>query len=82
LIGLGAGAAFGVAAAHGFSDNPRASDAAQGALIFGAIGAGIGVGIDALVRGPRVVYRRPGLARVLPAVGSQGRYGALVHMRW
>lgn len=82
LIGLGAGAAYGVAFARAFSDHPRPGEAVTGALIFGGIGAGIGVGIDALIRGHRVVYRRPGLARVLPVVGPQGRFGAVVHMRW
>jgi hypothetical protein len=29
---------------------------------YAAMGAGIGVGVDALIRRPQVVYRRPGLA--------------------
>ena len=92
LIGLAAGAAFGVLGATvGTGDcddyfgpcfeGPRY--VIGSALIFGAIGAGIGVGIDALVRHNRIVYRRDAklTARVVPIVG-RGRAGAAMTLRW
>jgi hypothetical protein len=54
LIGLSIGAGvFGSAIAAATGD---AGFAALGALVYGGIGAGIGVGFDALVEGPRVIY--------------------------
>jgi hypothetical protein len=82
IIGLGAGAAYGGAFAYGFSDHPRASDVAQGALVFGAIGTALGVGVDALIRGHRVVYRRRAVAHVVPLMGPRGRHGAAVNIGW
>ena len=48
LIGLGSGAALGALFGAGF--NARGDDAIVGALIFGGIGAGLGIGLDALAR--------------------------------
>jgi hypothetical protein len=95
LIGLAAGAAFGVVAATaGTTDCDESSEywgpcfggprfIIGSALIFGGIGAGIGVGIDALIRRNRVVYRRDTgfTARVVPIVG-RGRTGAAMTIRW
>jgi len=75
LIGLGSGAAFGVFFAAGFSDNGAGEDAIVGALIFGGIGAGLGVGLDALVRSDRLIYRAPAVtprARFGPRGGAVG----------
>jgi hypothetical protein len=62
LIGLGVGAASGLAGcAAGGATGP--SDYAWCGAIFSAIGAGIGVGIDALTPGRKIVaYRAPGAA--------------------
>jgi hypothetical protein len=91
LIGLAAGAAFGVLGATVGTDDcddyfapcfegPRY--VIGSALIFGGIGAGIGVGIDALIRRNRVVYRRDGpTAHVVPVVG-RGAKAVVVSLRW
>jgi hypothetical protein len=62
LIGLGVGAASGLAlCAAAEASGP--SDYAWCGAIFGAIGAGIGVGIDALTPGRKILaYRAPGAA--------------------
>jgi hypothetical protein len=95
LIGLAAGSAFGVVAATaGTTDCDESSEywgpcfggprfIVGSALIFGGIGAGIGVGIDALVRHNRIVYRRDAkpTARFVPMVG-RGRVGAVMTLGW
>jgi len=64
LIGLGVGAGFGAIACAGFAEGSQ--DAGWCALAIGAyggIGAGIGIGIDALIPGKKLVaYRAPGSA--------------------
>ena len=77
LIGLGAGAAFGLLGSTvGTDDCDGYYYCGSGwvvgsALVFGGIGAGIGVGVDALIRRDRVIYRRDGRrqTRVAPVVG-------------
>ena len=60
LIGFGVGAGLGLGFGN-FSGQWQWSDAAVGALMIGSLGAGIGVGIDALIPGKKqVVYRAPG----------------------
>lgn len=64
--GLGVGAIIGGLAAGGLSEgHDTAAAAALGALVYGAIGAGIGVGIDAMITGDHVVFARPGRGSVL-----------------
>ena len=63
VIGAAAGAGIGVALTHATRDSELGfSQYAQGALIFGAIGAGVGLGVDALLnrtsRGPGVTPKR------------------------
>jgi hypothetical protein len=50
---------------------------------MGAVGAGVGVGIDAMIHRDRAIYRRGTGARtrVAPAVGP-GIRGAVVSVRW
>jgi len=61
LIGLGVGAASGLALCA--AGDATGSDWAWCGAIFGAIGAGIGVGIDALTPGRKILaYRAPGAA--------------------
>ena len=52
-------------------------------LVFGAIGAGIGVGVDALMHRERVIYRRDAgrRTRVTPVVGP-GIAGAMASISW
>jgi hypothetical protein len=72
LIGLLAGAAFGIAGGvsgtdcGGYFERARPCTAGEKARLvlvfggaFGAIGAGIGAGIDALKTGRRLLYQRP-----------------------
>lgn len=58
LIGLGSGAALGGLTGALFSGRGfQGGDFMAGALIFGSIGAGLGVGLDALAANDRLVYR-------------------------
>ena len=67
LIGLGVGGALGLSMGN-FSGSWRWGDAAAGFVIFGGIGAAIGVGVDALIPGKRlVVYRAPAGPGAVPA---------------
>jgi hypothetical protein len=52
-------------------------------LIFGAIGTGIGVGVDALIKHNRIIYRRDAgtQTRVAPVLGP-GVNGAMVSVSW
>jgi hypothetical protein len=75
LIGFGSGVLFGTAVAVGFSDGNSDLDGNLTALIFGGIGAGLGVGLDALAKSDRLVYRAPTVtprARVGPSGGAVG----------
>lgn len=90
LIGLGTGAAFGLLASTVGTDTcegyptPCGSGWVIGStLVFGAIGAAIGVGVDALIHHDRVIYRRAPRrqARVAPVVGP-GLGGAVVSISW
>ena len=90
LIGLGAGLAFGLLGSTVGTDDcdgyyiPCGSSWVIGStLVFGGIGAGIGVGIDALIRHDRVIYRRDRRrqTRVAPVVGP-GVGGAVVSVTW
>ncbi len=75
LIGFGSGILFGTAVAVGLSDGSSDLDGNAGALIFGGIGAGLGLGLDALARSDRLVYLAPTVtprARVGPRGGAVG----------
>jgi hypothetical protein len=80
LIGFGAGGALGLAMGS-FSGEYRAEDAVAGLLIFGGVGAGLGLGVDALIRGERVVYRRAPTAQLLPFL-TRGGYALAARIRW
>ena len=59
IIGGAVGAALGLSFG-GFSGSWRWSDAAAGAVMFGGIFAGVGLAVDALIPGKKiVVYRGP-----------------------
>jgi len=83
LIGAAAGAGAGVAFTHAVRDSDLVfSQYAYGALVFGALGAGIGVGVDALLNR---ASPRPGLGPrrivITPAVWRNVA-GAAVTWRW
>lgn len=86
LIGFGVGAALALTA-RGTQDS-RDWDTSPGAyvagtLIFGGLGTAVGVGIDALIRRDREIYRRGGGAHatVAPALG-RGLRGVVVSVTW
>ena len=83
VIGLAAGAAFGIAYVHVVRDSDLdAGDYSYGALIFGGLGAAAGLGIDALVdRSSSVVVRSPRRVALSPRV-SRKTAGIRVIMRW
>ena len=88
LIGLATGAGRGVAAAS-FSDecSPHVSGSCAGPVLWMAgIGAGVGIGIDALVQGRKVIYqagaRRPDVqVSVVPVITGKAT-GAGVIVRF
>ena len=80
-IGFAAGAGFGIAYVSVVRDSdPNVGDYTSSALIFGGLGAAVGLGIDALCDrhssavGPRRVAIRPRLSRKAAAIR--------VIMRW
>ena len=63
LIGLGIGSGLTLVACLANAESGDAGWCALGAAIYGGIGAGIGVGIDALIPGKKILaYRAPGSA--------------------
>jgi hypothetical protein len=83
VIGAAVGAGLGVAFTHAVRDSDLVfSQYARGALVFGAIGAGVGLGIDALLNraspppgvGPRRVVLAPAFGRNVA--------GVVVKWRW
>jgi hypothetical protein len=83
VIGAAVGAALGIAFAHATRDSElEASQYAYGALIFGGLGAGVGLGVDALLdRGPGVVVNSPRRIALNTRV-SRKTAGVRVTMRW
>jgi len=82
LIGLSIGAGLSGAAIAATTGD--AGVAALGAIIYGGIGAGVGVGFDALVEGPHVIYAAASSGRrtfhVSPIL-SRSRRGVLLSLR-
>jgi hypothetical protein len=83
VIGLAVGAALGLAFVYAIRDSDlTASQYAYPALIFGGIGAGVGLGIDALFdRSSSVVVRSRRRVALNPRV-SRKTGGIRVIMRW
>ena len=68
LIGLGVGGGLVLVACVANAESGDAGWCVLGAAIYGGIGAGIGVGIDALIPGKKLVaYRAPGSPGPAPA---------------
>ena len=83
VIGAAVGAAAGVAFTHAVRDSDlEVGQYAYGALVFGAIGAGVGLGVDALLNrrspAPGATPRRVAIA---PTVWRNVR-GVVVKWRW
>ncbi len=82
MIGFAVGAAVGMAFTYAVRDSDLdASQYAYGALVFGGIGAGVGLGIDALFdRGQNPIIRSPrnDFDLVVPRRAS----GVSVSVRW
>jgi hypothetical protein len=74
--GFGAGCAFGLLGAIAISDEVSDGALPMFVAIYGAFGAGVGVGIDGLVKSNDVIYSRPGTGSrawsISPAVGRRG----------
>lgn len=81
VIGSGAGATLGALTFGSFSGEFRAGDAAAAGLIFGAVGAGIGLLIDAMIEGRTVVYRSGRRLAVMPVATRHGA-SVQVTVRW
>jgi hypothetical protein len=90
LIGFGIGAGLGLLAAVAAANDdsgwgsPDPTHVARVApLMLGGIGAGIGVGLDALIHRDPSLYRRQGTSRigVSPALGRGGQ-GVAVSVSW
>ena len=77
-IGFGAGVGFGALAAVAIAGDIGSAAAVPIVLVYGAMGAGIGVGIDGMLSSDKVIFSRPGPVRarlgISPVVG-QGRRG-------
>jgi hypothetical protein len=88
LIGLATGAGVGMFAAatsgssgDGLVDAATAGPAALiGLVAGGAAGVGIGIGLDALVRRYRVLYKAP--VQVTPIMTSSNGYGMAFRVSW
>jgi len=83
LIGAAAGAGAGLLLTYATRDSELGVEQyAYGALVFGGIGAGVGVGVDALLtrasRGPRAARRR---LLIAPTVWRDVA-GVAVKWRW
>ena len=83
VIGLAAGAAFGIAYVHAVRDSDLDAGAyASGALIFGGLGAAMGLGIDALFdRDSSAVVGSPRRVAIGPMVWRKAT-GIRVIKRW
>lgn len=80
LVGL----AIGVVPALFVEDCSGCASSGELALVWGGIGAGIGLGIDAAL-GPKLVYRAPGTRQtqvVLAPVVGHSRKGAMLALRF
>lgn len=81
LIGLAAGAVLGVSASRSLAEyTPSYGFDLLAAGILGGVGAGLGVGLDALIRTHKTVYQAP---RVSARVSlAPGRQQVSVQLRW
>ena len=86
LNGLGVGAGFGLIAValngcKGFFGCPTLGEYVVVSSFTGGLGSAIGLGIDALIRRDREIYRR-GVRRTLAPVVAPGLRAAVVSVSW
>jgi hypothetical protein len=84
-IGFGVGAGFGTLVAIAVVGEIGSAAAIPMVLVYGAMGAGIGVGIDGVQSSDQVIFSRPGpvSARLgISPIASQGRRGARLTLRF
>jgi len=83
VIGAAIGAGTGVAFTHAVRDSDlTAGPYARGALVFGALGAGAGVGVDALLnRASSIPLAAPPRLTIAPAFWRNVS-GVLVRWKW
>ena len=82
VIGAAVGAGMGVAFVHAVRDTEGLGQYAHGALIFGAIGAGAGLGVDALLnRAPSAPGATQQRLLITPTVWRH-LGGVVVRLRW
>ena len=87
LIGLGVGAGLGLIAAAATDDSnwgspSRGHVALVGSLMFGGIGAAVGLGLDAAIRRETNIYRRPGATLSLSPTLGRSRRGVAIAVSW
>jgi hypothetical protein len=79
LIGAGTGAALGALAA---CTGPERSECADGPILLGGLGAGVGVAVGALIHRTTIVYPEPEKRTfVVPAI-SRDAVGVRVSLHW
>ena len=83
LIGAGAAVASGLLLCNATEPWENCRDDVGPMIRIGALGAGSGIGVDALSRGRRTIYEAPGSIRgyVAPVVGPD-RVGATLSLRY
>jgi hypothetical protein len=83
VIGAAIGAGTGIAFTHAVRDSDlTAGQYARGALVFGAIGAGAGLGLDALLnRATSIPLAPPRPLTIAPAFW-RGVSGVVVRWKW
>jgi hypothetical protein len=79
LIGAGAGAAIGGVAACTGEDREECIDAP---ILAGAVGAGVGLAVGALIHKTAIVYPEPEKRTVVVPAVSRGAVGVYVNRRW
>ena len=79
LIGAGAGAASGAVAACTGADREECADAP---IVAGALGAGLGLAVGALIHQTTIVYPEPETRTLIVPAISRGAVGIRVSRRW
>ena len=79
LIGAGIGAAWGAAAG---CTGPDRSECADGFILGGGLGAGVGFVAGALIRMTTIVYPEPTKRTMVVPVIGRNAAGVMVHRRW
>jgi hypothetical protein len=87
LWGLAIGAGFGIVTEALYYDSSEggAGWIAVGAALYGGLGAGIGVGVDAMITKPTIIFERPATRSSRIAIAptfNGGRRGVMVAFRF